>query len=354
MIQTFKRPYGNENLKSIRALLSDSLIIICCCPKATAFILNDSKRSIGCHNNFLCNPVNTLRKLKEFNKSIKSSLTLNGKGSTGQITVRLTSPSHPCITGDSLPEIVSNNPNVAVGERVHSTWNTQFFGGYVTITAVGNGTCTITVKTASGPSASCKVTVTGAGDSTNTTSSKTSSTKSTAGSTTTKSSSSTAKSSAGTSATKSSTGTAKSSTGSTVKSSTGTAGDTTPASQVLPGGTVVNNGASSETASAAQNAQNSNPSHPTVSMNDDSNAEAAGTESSGVTAGTVHQNNRTGSSNSTVVIFVLGCVGLALGIVAIVMYRRHNPKESAPEGLDGTDLDETAELDASKIQKNEN
>lgn len=95
----------------------------------------------------------------------QSSVSLSGKGSTAQITVRMTRSGNGYLPG-SVPDVTSSNSGVAVGERVHSSWNQSFLGGYVTITATGSGSATVTIKSSDGPSASCRVTVSGCGGST--------------------------------------------------------------------------------------------------------------------------------------------------------------------------------------------
>ena len=87
-----------------------------------------------------------------------NAVTITDKGNTAKVAVSITKL-YPGKPGDDLPSsIVSSNKSVATA-ALDSNWDNG--DRNIVITAKGSGTCTITVKTASGPSASCSVTVGG-------------------------------------------------------------------------------------------------------------------------------------------------------------------------------------------------
>ena len=89
-----------------------------------------------------------------------NSVTITGKGNTARVTVHIYPDDGKPGDNSFLPSIISSNSSVATGARA-SNWDTEWSGGYVTITAHGSGSATITVKCSNGPSASCHVTVNG-------------------------------------------------------------------------------------------------------------------------------------------------------------------------------------------------
>lgn len=247
-----------------------------------------------------------------------SSLSLSGKGSTAQIKVNMTRSGDGILPG-SLPDVISSNSNIAVGS-LNSDWNREFLGGYVTITAKGNGSATITIKSSDGPSASCRVTVSGCGGSTTvTTNPKPSSpTTPTVGSTTTGHS-------AGTAA-------VNPATGNTVS----------PTGQIIaPDGTVISvsstAGQSSSQSASSIAKGSSSASKGAVSGITDSTA-----SSDVVTLASTKRNN---SGNGPLVpVIVCISIGVLLGATAIVMFRVHRAKEKAEDPDDISSMDETAEI----------
>ena len=95
-----------------------------------------------------------------------NAVTISGRGNTAKVAVHLAPDNCKVYDNEQLPDVISSNSSVATGERKHSTWNDDYFGGDVIITAHNSGTATITVRTSNGVSASCRVTVTNAGGST--------------------------------------------------------------------------------------------------------------------------------------------------------------------------------------------
>lgn len=92
-----------------------------------------------------------------------NAVTISGRGNTAEVAVHLAPTDCNVYGNETLPSVNSSNSSVATGERKHSTWNDDYLGGDVIITAHNSGTATITVRTSNGVSASCRVTVTNTG-----------------------------------------------------------------------------------------------------------------------------------------------------------------------------------------------
>jgi len=88
-----------------------------------------------------------------------NAVALNGKGKTAQVSIVVGPTGVPHIDGDANPTVTSGNSHIATVSYSHLVSGEKYF----IVTGVANGSTTIYVKTASGPSASCLVTVTGAG-----------------------------------------------------------------------------------------------------------------------------------------------------------------------------------------------
>gem|GEM_PF-3669935 len=90
-----------------------------------------------------------------------NAVSLNGRGKTANVSVKCGPADARLIAGDVNPTVTSGNPHIATAIFYHLVTGETYF----TVTGVANGTTSIYVKTASGPSATCLVTVTGAGKS---------------------------------------------------------------------------------------------------------------------------------------------------------------------------------------------
>ena len=88
-----------------------------------------------------------------------NAVALNGKGKTSQVSIVVGPTGVPHIDGDANPTVTSGNSHIATVSYSHLVSGEKYF----IVTGVANGSTTIYVKIASGPSASCLVTVTGAG-----------------------------------------------------------------------------------------------------------------------------------------------------------------------------------------------
>ncbi len=90
-----------------------------------------------------------------------NAVSLNGKGKTAKVNIVVGPENTNMVDGDANPSVTSGNPHIATVVFSHLATGETYF----TVTGVANGSTSIYVKTASGPSATCLVTVTGAGKS---------------------------------------------------------------------------------------------------------------------------------------------------------------------------------------------
>ena len=86
---------------------------------------------------------------------------LYGKDQTAVVNVTLYPAGMPLVNGDDHPAVITSNSNVVTGTFHRDPYPST--SDYILLLARGDGTATVTVKTRSGPSASCYVTVSGTG-----------------------------------------------------------------------------------------------------------------------------------------------------------------------------------------------
>ena len=86
---------------------------------------------------------------------------LYGKDQTAVVNVTLYPAGMPLVNGDDHPAVITSNSNVVTGTFHRDPYPST--SDYILLLARGDGTATVTVKTRSGPSASCNLTVSGTG-----------------------------------------------------------------------------------------------------------------------------------------------------------------------------------------------
>ena len=284
-----------------------------------------------------------------------NAVTITGKGNTASVHVDIPFeyPGQGQKYGDSIPSVYSSNNSVAT-VRLSSDWNdndSKDASGNLIITAKGAGTCTVTVKTASGPSASCKVMVNGvsAGGGTTTTKPSTPAKPATPTTPAKPSAETTSSTPTKTTVTKNVTNPTtgkqeKITKTTTTDPKTGKKTTTTTVTDPQTGKTISSSTSSVPSVnSSATSSVSNNPAALVVSDPSSDDSAVSSINASPTVPATAP------ASNHSTVWIIVGCVaaGVILAAVAIALYRKRNrgAGEDTGNGVSFSEKDDTAPID---------